>query len=187
MRRATLVLALGVIACSRPSGDAAPAASGSVAAVAPGASIAPPSTAPAASAPAGSGAPGMASSSWAGTYRSAASSLTVPPEWKKVHWSDTASTQGVGDGAMTLDVDGATGRVTGTLDGPLGPATLDGTAADGKVSATIVRKDPNDHGFGGTLLATVNGDKLEGTVSASLGMASALRTATFTLARRSGY
>jgi hypothetical protein len=129
----------------------------------------------------------VASSAWSGTYKSTASAITVVPEWKKVHWSDTQSTQGVGDGTMTLAIDGATGRITGTLDGPLGPATLDGAVADGKVTASLVRKDPSDQGFTGTLLGTVATDKVEGTMNASPGGGGTVRTVTFTLARAPGH
>jgi hypothetical protein len=108
--------------------------------------------------------------------------MTVVPAWKKTHWSDPESSAGVGEGAMTLAIDPSTGRVTGSLEGPLGPASIDGVAADGKVSASVARKDPADHGFTGTLLATVTSDKVEGTLNASLGQAGALRTASFSLA-----
>jgi hypothetical protein len=171
-------LALAALAaCSKSSGDVAASASASASAPASASSAA---ATPSTSASTASGA---AASSWAGKYKSEAASITVPPEWKKVHWSDTKSTEGVGEGAMTLAIDGATGHVTGTLEGPLGPATLDGSSAGGAVSATLVRKDPGDHGFGGTLLATVSGDELEGSMNLSLGTGGVVRTATFSLAR----
>ncbi|HEY1696451.1 MAG TPA: hypothetical protein VGG39_30020 [Polyangiaceae bacterium] len=180
MKRFAWVALLALAACSKSSGDVAPAAAGSAPAAASASSAA---AAPSSSAAAASSGGAAASSSWAGSYKSAAASISVPPEWKKVHWSDTKSTEGIGDGAMALAIDGATGHVTGTLEGPLGPATLDGASADGTVSATLVRKDPGDHGFGGTLLATVTGDKLEGTMNLSLGTGGVVRTATFSLAR----
>jgi len=175
-RLAAFVLLATLAGCSKPSADAtlAPAS-----ASAPAASSAAPSAAASASArpPAAT-----ASRSWRGTYKSAAATMNVPPDWKKVHWSDPQNTEGIGDGALTLAVDGATGHVTGTLDGPLGPATLDGVVSDGQLSATVRRKDPNDKGFTGTALGTVGGDHVEGTMNVSLGLASAVRTATFTLA-----
>ena len=107
--------------------------------------------------------------------------MTVVPDWKKVHWSDTQTTAGIGDGTMALTVDGASGHVSGTVDGPLGPATLDGLVADGNLAATLRRKDPTDQGFTGTVLGSITGDHGDGTMNVSLGLASALRTATFHL------
>lgn len=175
MTRGVLALAAaGLLACSKPSTEATPPAASSVAPVASA------SAAPAASAAPSAGA-GVAPS-WHGTYKSAASTLTVPPEFKKTHWSDTQSTAGLGDGVLALSVDGATGRVTGSVEGPLGPATVDGVVADGKLSATVRRKDPADHGFTGTMLGTIAGDHAEGTMELSLGTGGVLRTATFALA-----
>jgi hypothetical protein len=122
-----------------------------------------------------------ATRSWGGTYKSAAATLTAPPDGKKTHWSDTQSTAGIGDGALALMVDGATGHVSGTVDGPLGPATVDGVVTDGNLAATLRRKDPTDQGFTGTVLGSIASDHLEGTMNVSVGLASALRTATFTL------
>ena len=173
MRRLAGLLVLAV-ACGKPSGDATPtAASASVST----ASSAAPMTSSASSAPKSP----AATRSWGGTYKSAASTLTVPPDWKKTHWSDTQSTAGIGDGALALTVDGATGHVSGTVDGPLGPATVDGVITDGNLAATLRRKDPTDQGFTGTVLGSIASDHLEGTMNVSLGLASALRTATFTL------
>jgi hypothetical protein len=180
MKRLACVTLLVLAACSKSSGDVAPSASASASA---GASTSSAAAAPSSAASTASSGGAAASSSWSGKYKSEAAAITVPPEWKKVHWSDTKSTEGIGEGAMTLAIDGSTGHVTGTLDGPLGPATLDGASAEGTVSATLVRKDPGDHGFGGTLLATVTGDKLDGTMNLSLGTGGVVRTATFSLAR----
>lgn len=168
-----LVAATLVVACSKGSTEAPPAPPAS-------APVASSSAAPSALSAAPSASAGV-SSSWHGTYKSAAATLTVAPDWKKVHWSDTQSTDGVGDGTLTLAVDGATGHATGALEGPLGPATIDGVVADGKLAAAVRRKDPTDHGFTGTLLGSVSGDHAEGTMNVSLGSASALRTATFVL------
>ena len=174
MRRLAGLLVLAAVACGKPSGDATPPpASASVAT----ASSSAPMTESASSVPKGP----AATRSWRGTYRSAASTLTVPPDWKKTHWSDTQSTAGIGDGALALTVDGATGHISGTVDGPLGPATVDGVVTDGNLAATLSRQDPTDQGFTGTVLGSIASDHLEGTMNVSLGLASALRTATFTL------
>jgi hypothetical protein len=80
---------------------------------------------------------------------------------------------------MTLDP--VTGRVRGLLEGALGPAVFTGLSADGKLAATIVRKDPGDHGFAGTLAGTIGADKAEGTMSLSPAEGGAIRSATFAL------
>jgi hypothetical protein len=82
---------------------------------------------------------------------------------------------------MTLEIDAATGRAVGTVEGPLGPAIVDGVVRDGKLTATILRKVPSDHGFSGTLLGTVERDAAEGSMNLSSAEASAIRSATFTL------
>ena len=64
------------------------------------------------------------------------------------------------------------------MDGPLGPATLEGLSSDGKLTATVRRKDPTDRGFTGTLVGSIVGDHVEGSMSVSLGQASALATMT---------
>jgi hypothetical protein len=169
-------LLLLLLACDKPSTDATqPPASASTAV--PVASNGARSAASASSAP---GRPAVAQS-WRGTYKSAASTLTAPPDGKKTHWSDTQTTAGIGDGTLALTIDGGTGQVSGTVDGPLGPATVDGVVTDGKLAATLRRKDPTDQGFTGTMLGIIASDHLEGTLNVSLGMANAMRTATFTL------
>jgi hypothetical protein len=171
-----LPLALGAAACSKASdsGGAPPAASASATSAA-SAVPAAPSAVLSATQPAG----GATALAWRGSYKSAAATLTVVPAYKKQPWSDTKSTEGIGDGALTLAIEG--GRVSGSVEGPLGPATVDGVLADGKVSASVRRKDPTDHGFTGILVGDVAADHIDGTMSVSLGQASVLRTATFTL------
>ena len=90
---------------------------------------------------------------------------------------------GIGEGALSLRVDGSSGRASGAVDGPLGPATLEGVVTDGKVTAQITPKDPPDGGFAGTLVGSLANDQMEGTMSVSSGFAGAVRKATFTMAR----
>jgi hypothetical protein len=134
-----------------------------------------------ATAPPPSAAAASAARTWKGAYKSAAATLSVLPEFSKTHWSDTQSTAGIGDGTLVVVVDGSSGRVTGEIQGVLGPATIEGLSADGKITASVRRTDPKDRGFSGTLVAGVAGDHLEGTMNVSLGQASALRVGTFTL------
>jgi hypothetical protein len=98
-----------------------------------------------------------------------------------VHWSGVDTQAGLGEGTMTLQIDAATGRVLGAVDGPLGPAVVDGVVLDGKLAASIVRRVPSDHGFSGTLLGSVDRDVATGSMSLSSAEANAIRSATFTL------
>jgi hypothetical protein len=120
-------------------------------------------------------------SRWTGSYKSEAATVYVPADWKNVRWRVAETDAGVGEGTITLQIERASGRVRGTLDGPLGPALLDGLASQGDLTATMVRKDPSDRGFTGTLLAMMADGHVQGTLSASLGEASAVRKAAFAL------
>jgi len=115
---------------------------------------------------------------WRGTYRSMAGTLYVPAELK-VSWKPTDATAGIGEGTLSLTADPRTGRVRGDLDGPLGPAAVSGLVTDGKLTATIARKDPSDHGFAGTMIGTVGPDGGDGAMNVSLAEGGAIRTATF--------
>jgi hypothetical protein len=167
-------------ACSKPAADAAPegglAVANTVAARA--------AADAAAAAPAKAAAPAApATVPWSGTYTSTAGTLYIPEDWKSVRWTVPDTPAGLGDGTLSLTVDSATGRVTGTLAGPLGPATLAGFTADGKITATVARQDASDRGFAGTLVGTLSGDRGEGEIHVSLAEVSAVRTATFSLSR----
>jgi hypothetical protein len=172
---AGLGLVLLVAACSKGSSEAT--SSSANASAAPSGSGAPGAAPPAASA-APSSAP-AAPRAWRGTYKSAESTFTLP---QGVGWKVAPVPAGVGEGAIALTVDPSTGRVRGTLEGPLGPATLDGLLSDGRLTANVARRDPTDHGFAGTLDGEVSGTAGHGTIRASLADVTAVRAATFEVA-----
>jgi hypothetical protein len=164
--------------CSKPSGP-------SPAEPAPSASTTPASSV--AAAPSATAAPAAAPKTWRGTYKSAAASLDVPPDFGKT-WAHTDRGGGTGDGAITLAIDAASGRATGTLEGPLGPALVAGDVASaargetaGTLTAAVRRKDPGDRGFTGTLRATVTADRIDGTMTLSSAEGALQRTANVTL------
>ena len=70
----------------------------------------------------------------------------------------------------------------GTVDGVLGPATVDGVAVDGKITATVAREDPADQGFTGTLSGRRGDATAQGTMNVAHADVSAVRNATFELA-----
>jgi hypothetical protein len=165
----------GASACGRGNADLPP----SLAAAEAGAKAAASSASAGTTEPLASAAP----IAWRGTYKSEAGTLYIPPELK-VSWKPAETSAGLGEGSISISVEQGTGRVRGDLDGPLGPAALTGLAAEGKVTATIARKDPKDRGFAGTMIGTLGIDKGEGTMNVSLPEGGAIRAATFVLASR---
>ena len=105
----------------------------------------------------------------------------MPSAFAKNHYASNDVTTGVGDGTMQLTLEPATHRVTGTLDGAIGAAVVEGLLGDGQLSGAVRRKDPTDKGLAGTLLATVAADKISGTLTLASGDGATLRTGTFTL------
>lgn len=168
----TRALLLGVLlmGCSKPSGSAsaepAPASTPAASSLAAGATA--------------SAAPAAAPRSWRGTYKSAAASLDVPADFAK-SWAHTDPGGATGDGAITLAIDGATGRATGSLEGPLGPGLVAGDVVGGTLTAAVRRKDPTDRGFTGTLRATVAADRIDGTMTLASANGAMQRTASVTL------
>jgi hypothetical protein len=182
LKRACIAIAMAITgasaSCDRPHADPAPETTAPKTAMSeagPSAQASSVGAAPAASA--------TGPSTWQGSYKSAQGALYIPPDWKDVHWRVKETDTGIGDGALSMRVDGSTGRASGALGGPLGPASLEGIVADGKVTARITPKDPPDGGFAGTLVGSLANDRMEGTMSLSSGFAGAIRTATFTMAR----
>jgi hypothetical protein len=135
------------------------------------------SAAPSASVAAASGPP----QAWHGKYTTTAGSLVVPKDWAKTHWSSSDTTAGVGDGSMQLTVDPGSHRVSGTLDGAIGAAVVEGVVGSDGLTASVRRKEPTDKGLAGTLVATVSADKVTGTLTLTTGDGAMLRTGTFTL------
>lgn len=126
-----------------------------------------------------------APTSWRGTYVSSAGEVHVPEELK-VHWKPADTSSGLGEGTLAFTVDPVRGVVEGSLGGPVGPAKVNGYVADGGLSASVVRSDPGDHGYTGTLLGTVASDKITGTFNVSPATGGAVRTGTFTMTAAGG-
>jgi hypothetical protein len=171
VKRLALAL-LTLLACSKPSpqaNDAAPAVSVSA-------------SASAASAP--KPAPGPVT--YAGTYTSAPGTLFVPDggEWSGVKWRGDDASDGLGAGEITLTIDPVTHRADGTVEGPLGSATLAGVLEGDTLTAKISRKVATDGGESGVLLAKLSGDKLDGSIRTSSANANVIRTATVSLAKK---
>lgn len=173
--------ASAAVACSKaPPGDGT--APGASVTATPSASVAG-NASPSAAAPAASVAlqAAGAARAWRGSYKSVAAALTLP---KGVSWRVPETPAGVGDGTIALTVEGD-GRIHGTVEGPIGPATVNGRVADRHVTARVLRSDPADMGFTGTLVgdvadpATSRPGVMTGTMNVALGEVAAVRTATF--------
>jgi hypothetical protein len=126
---------------------------------------------------------------WSGTYKSSAHGFYMPRDapnagdWKSITFQGDDAGDGVGEGAIDLQIDPA-GKVTGTIAGPVGPATVVGLVADGAFTARVQRKDPSDRGLTGTMEGKAGPDKIDGTMHLSNAEASLIRSAAFSLARK---
>ncbi len=187
----TLLVVSGLLALAacenKSSGGAPPVASATATPSAATSASAVPAASAAASGSASANPVGASAGSWSGNYKSAALPLSLPTGkgYEDVKWQGDDSGVGLGDGALSIAVDGATGVVAGTADGALGNIVLDGVVVDGQMTASITRKDPADRGLTGTAIGKVVGDKIEGTMNLSLPEANVIRKATFTLTKKS--
>jgi hypothetical protein len=137
----------------------------------------PPPAASAADAASDAG-PSMKALTYAGKYTVSAGKMYVPEQkdWSSVKFKND-ETKMLGDGEITLSVDGA-GRVSGSTEaGPLGASVLDGTSDGTTLTATVRRKDPSDEGLTGTLVAKIAGDALDGTMKLAESNAAVVREA----------
>lgn len=118
--------------------------------------------------------------SFAGKYAVSAGSMYVPEnkDWASVKFKNDESKM-LGDGELTIAIDGS-GRVSGGSEaGPLGASVLDGKTDGTTLTATVRRKDPSDEGLTGTLQAKVAGDTIEGTMNLAESNAAVVRFARF--------
>ena len=122
---------------------------------------------------------------YAGTYNAERGTLYVPDAeaWKGVGLKpDDAGATGEGPITIAIDPDG--GAVTGTLDGPLGPATLSGLSQEGAVTFQVAPKDKTDLAFRGTGTASIDAGVVSGEMHLSSWRANVLREATFSAKRK---
>ena len=173
MRRAAIAaIGLAVWGCSKASD--APAPDGPKTRIPTPSAIAP--LADAASTPA---APGT----WTGHYAASPGSFSVPDggEWAGVKFRGDVTGDALGEGTLRVSVD-STGRVSGTLEGPLGALRVTGELVEGAFSAALVPSDPG-HGFSGVAVGSAATGVITGTMRLSLPTGNVLREASFTLER----
>jgi hypothetical protein len=183
-RRSLVVVAMLLLGCPKeepPKADASPDPVASN--VAPKASAAPSASASASAATWRAGAPAK----YEGKYTATPGALYIPSENKEYAGVKQAKDEGtkmVGDGTLTLDVDG-TGRMTGAFEsGPAQGSLVDGTVADGNVSGTVRVKTAGEDGLHGSLVGKMAGDSIEGTMKLADHNASVLRDVKFTAKKK---
>lgn len=134
---------------------------------------------PSAAAPAEAAAPEKKETTFAGSYTAAPGALYIPEEkeYERVKQAKEDPTKLVGEGKLSIVVS-PDGRVSGTIDsGPAAPAVIEGSESDGKLTATVRRKDPADEGLTGVLTGTTAGGKLSGAMELATADGSVLREA----------
>ena len=122
---------------------------------------------------------------YTGTYNAERGTLYVPDAeaWKGVGLrpDDAGAT---GEGAITLVVDPDGGAVSGSLEGPLGPATLSGVSQEGALTFQVAPKEKTDLAFRGTGSASLDAGVVTGEMHLSSWRANVLREATFSAKRK---
>lgn len=116
---------------------------------------------------------------YTGKYVVTAGTMYVPAtkDWASVKFKNDETTM-LGEGEMTLVID-PSGTVSGSTEsGPLGASVIEGRSDEGLLTATIRRKDTADQGLTGTLVATVAGEGLTGTMNLAESNAAVVRVAT---------
>jgi hypothetical protein len=166
MRSAGVVILLALFGCDRKEHQPVSAASASASAPAPGIEAGPPKN------------------EWAGSYTSRAATIFVPDggEWSGVKFRGEDAGDGLGDGTLRIVLSPG-GGVSGEGDGALGAFTIAGGASENVITFSVRRKDPSDMGFTGTGRATLEQDKLEGSMRVSKATGNVIREATFSLHR----
>ena len=97
-------------------------------------------------------------------------------------WSKDDGKRASGEGALRIVV-GPTGEVTGSVEGPLGPADLAGTADAKHLLASFTPRSAEPTSFAGSVEGTLEGDALEILLRAADGSAETVRAGKATLKR----
>ena len=180
-----LALATALGGCSKSStsdGSGAPASGerAEAGAASPaGSAVTSSAGAEAGAAPASPASPGATAGSFTVKYTLAPATMYIAVDEKGKPQAKFTNDEAkyLGEGTLSLTI-GPDGRVTGTsAGGPLGDAIANGFASGSALSATILRKDPEDGGLTGTLVATISGDKIEGTMKLAESNAAVVREA----------
>ncbi|MBX3258972.1 MAG: hypothetical protein KF782_04585 [Labilithrix sp.] len=181
-----LFLASALAGCPKSEGDANKAGGADKAA--------PPATVSASASPdaaasevaAGDAKPAGQAATYGGSYKVAPGKMYIPDtkDYGNVKQVKDDPEKHVGEGALTLVVDGD-GKITGTVDtGPAAPGLVDGSVIEGELRGVVRRKDPKDDGLTGTFIATRSADGVEGRLSLADTNAAIVREGTFSLKKK---
>ncbi len=165
MKRALSCLLFVMLACKPDGHETKPA---------PSASSAPSASASASARPAGP-------VQYVGSYTSKPTDLYVPDgePYKGFKFRGEDAGAAIGDGKIQLTID-PSGGVTGTIEGPLGPAALSGVAADGGLTFHVTPNDPKaDLALSGVGTGEVTSTEAKGSMQLSSWRANVLREASF--------
>jgi hypothetical protein len=166
------LFALLLVACKgTPSADQA-ATAGSASAAASSSAIA-----------AGSAAPAKPwyEGAWQGTYKAELLRLETAAGGVK-KWKDDDGSTASGEGKLSLQA-AADGTVSGSASGPLGEHTVAGKVEGDRVALSLIPAQAE--GFRGVILASQQGDGIQGTLNVATGDSLTARKASVTLARAS--
>lgn len=124
--------------------------------------------------------------SFTGSYTATRGTLYVPDAeaWGGVKFRGDDGGNALGEGTLTFTIDGDAGALSGELQGPLGPATLTGTAQNGVVAFHVAPRETTDMAFSGTGTGDVDGGVASGELHVSSWRANVLRDATFQAKRK---
>jgi hypothetical protein len=115
-----------------------------------------------------------------GTYTSTAGTLYVPDAEAWSHLKFRGDDAGaLGEGTITFTVEADGGAVTGSLRGPLGPATLSGVADGSSLSFHVSPQGGDELSLSGTGTALLDGGAATGELHVSSWRGNVLREATF--------
>ena len=111
-----------------------------------------------------------------GKYSAKKTTPSLAPDVVVKSWKSDDGKRGAGEGRITLTIE-SNGRATGIVEGPLGPATLEGSVEGKRVRAELVPDRDDADAFSGLFDGTLEGSGIVGTLRAADGSASVVREA----------
>jgi hypothetical protein len=173
LARAVLV-GLLLAGCQREKTTAGAAPSASMAAQA---TVAPP-------APSKASAESWFAGAWTGKYEASKHRIELSAKVGGLpEWAADDGPRGTGAGTVELVPD-ASGATSGSMDGPLGPAALEGSFDGDTLAARFYPKNDDRTGFSGVMVARRDGERLVGSLDAATSDGHVARSAKVTLSRR---
>ena len=130
--------------------------------------------------------PAGQAATYGGSYSLSPATYYIPSakDYGNVKQAKDDPTKHVGEGKLTLTVDGD-GKVTGTIDsGPASPGVIEGSMIDGEIRGFVRRTDPSDQGLTGTFTVKPSGNAGEGTLALAEANAAVVREGKLSLEKK---